>query len=234
MIEPSACAQIQIIDTGIGISADFLPYVFDRFRQADSTTTRPYGGLGLGLAIVRHLVEQHGGTIRADSAGEGKGATFTVNLPLLVTNATTSQPTSNPLQNGYSKLPSLDCIQVLVVEDHNDTRDFITMVLQESGAEVTAVASVQEAIEYLEQFNPHVLVSDIGMPSEDGYNLIRKVRDRESDRGNQIPAIALTAYARAEDQARALAAGFQMHVPKPVEPQELVAVVAKAVGREAP
>ncbi|XQQ07441.1 MAG: response regulator [Leptolyngbya sp. IPPAS B-1204] len=234
LIEPSACAQIQIIDTGIGISADFLPYVFDRFRQADSTTTRPYGGLGLGLAIVRHLVEQHGGTIRADSAGEGKGATFTVNLPLLVTNATTSQPTSNPLQNGYGKLPSLDCIQVLVVEDHNDTRDFITMVLQESGAEVTAVASVQEAIQYLEQFNPHVLVSDIGMPSEDGYNLIRKVRDRESDRGNQIPAIALTAYARAEDQARALAAGFQMHVPKPVEPQELVAVVAKAVGREAP
>ena len=233
-------AQIQIIDTGIGISADFLPYVFDRFRQADSTTTRPYGGLGLGLAIVRHLVEQHRGTIRADSEGEGKGATFTVALPLLVTSpsedalelqnsAASALESSQNSPNG--KLPSLNCIQVLVVEDHADTRDFVKMVLQESGADVTAVASVQEALQYLEQSRPHVLVSDIGMPTEDGYKLIRKVRDRESDQGNQIPAIALTAYVRAEDQAKALAAGFQMHVSKPVEPEELVAVVAKAVGR---
>jgi PAS domain S-box-containing protein len=239
--EGSEYAQIQIIDTGIGISAEFLPYVFDRFRQADSTTTRPYGGLGLGLAIVRHLVEQHQGTIRADSEGEGKGATFTVALPLLVTDPSETASNSQNLaassldsphsQNG--KLPSLDCIQVLVVEDHADTRDFVKMVLQQSGAEVTAVASVQEALQHLEQCQPHVLVSDIGMPTEDGYKLIRKVRDRESDWGNQIPAIALTAYVRAEDQAKALAAGFQMHVAKPVEPQELVAVVAKAVGRRA-
>jgi PAS domain S-box-containing protein len=246
-IETAEYAQIQIVDTGIGISADFLPYVFDRFRQADSTTTRPYGGLGLGLAIVHHLVQQHQGVIRVASEGEGKGATFTVNLPLLIS-AETEIPVIEPFsahsldtefaeadepdngdQNG--KAPLLAEIEVLIVEDHHDTRDFLAMVLQESGAEVTAVSSVPEAIQHLEQARPDVLVSDIGLPLEDGYKLIQKVRHRESTHGHHIPAIALTAYVRTEDQLRALSAGFQMHVSKPVEPQALIAAIAKAVGR---
>lgn len=233
--EASEYAQIQVIDTGIGINPDFLPYVFDRFRQADSTTTRPYGGLGLGLAIVQHLVEQHGGSIWADSEGEEKGATFTVNLPMLANCGTETfdpqhcQDSQDHNQNYRS--PSLDRIQALVVEDHEDTRDFITMILQEAGADVIAVASVSEALQYLEKANPHVLVSDIGMPEEDGYKLIRKIRDRELDGGTRIPAIALTAYARAEDQTRALEAGFAIHVPKPVEPQALIGIVAHIVGR---
>ncbi|MFM7220069.1 MAG: response regulator [Nodosilinea sp.] len=217
-------AQIRISDTGIGISASFLPHVFDRFRQADSTTTRPYGGLGLGLAIVHHLVEQHRGTIWVESAGEGQGTTFTVNLPLL-----TQPETQLPDQTaGQAQSFSLDQIQVLVVEDHSDTRDFITMVLQESGAEVVAVASVHEAVQYLERVTPDVLVSDIGLPLEDGYALLRKVRDREQQ-GQQIPAIALTAYARDEDQNQALEAGFHQHVTKPFAPEELIAAVASAV-----
>jgi CheY-like chemotaxis protein len=187
----------------------------------------------LGLAIVYHLVEQHQGAIWAESDGENKGATFTVNLPLLVTSTSESDVDSPEpslaLSNG--KLPSLDQVQVLVVEDHTDTREFITMVLQESGAKVTAVSSVSEALQYLEQTSPDVLVSDIGMPTEDGYKLIHKVRNREPDWGTHIPAIALTAYARAEDQSRALDAGFEMHVPKPVEPKELLNIVAQAVGR---
>ncbi|NJO77815.1 MAG: response regulator [Cyanobacteria bacterium RM1_2_2] len=249
-------AQIQIADTGIGISADFLPHVFDRFRQADSTTTRPYGGLGLGLAIVHHLVQQHQGLIRATSEGEGKGATFTVSLPLL----SSAKPEGARLGDGESQaaepaeqvattvamLPeigqpsggdhngkalSLSEIQVLIVEDHHDTRDFLAMVLQASGAEVTAVSSANEAIRHLEHAQPDVLVSDIGLPIEDGYKLIRKVRDSEATQGNHIPAIALTAYVRAEDQLRALSAGFEMHVAKPVEPEELIAAIAQAVGR---
>lgn len=228
--ETAEYAQIQVSDTGIGISADFLPHVFDRFRQADSTTTRPYGGLGLGLAIVHHLVEQHGGAIWADSDGEGKGSTFTVSLPLLAAEADeAAADASQADQNG--KVPSLDQVQVLVVEDHDDTRDFIVMVLQQAGAEVTAVASVNEALQHLECEQPHVLISDIGMPQEDGYKLIRQVRDQEANQEQHIPAIALTAYVRAEDQNKALEAGFEMHVAKPVEPGELVVLVARAVGR---
>lgn len=229
--EASEYAQIQVTDTGIGISADFLPHVFDRFRQADSTTTRPYGGLGLGLAIVHHLVEQHGGAIWANSEGEGKGSTFTVNLPLLSTSSVEAEPSELSQVELNGKAPSLEQIKVLVVEDHDDTRDFIAMVLKDSGAEVMAASSVNEAIQYLERVDPHVLISDIGMPMEDGYKLIRKVRDREANQDHHIPAIALTAYVRAEDQTKALEAGFEMHVAKPVEPMELVTAVAKAVGR---
>lgn len=241
-IEAMEYAQIQVSDTGIGISADFLPYVFDRFRQADSTTTRPYGGLGLGLAIVHHLVQQHQGVIRVASDGEGKGAIFTVNLPSLTAAETEkiepfpapSLPTSlaqlmNADQNG--EVPILAEIEVLIVEDHHDTRDFLAMVLQESGAEVTAVSSANEAIHHLEQAHPDVLVSDIGLPIEDGYKLIQKIRNQESTHGYHIPAIALTAYVRSEDQIKALSAGFEMHVAKPVEPQELIAAIAKVVGR---
>jgi PAS domain S-box-containing protein len=243
--------QIEVEDTGIGISADFLPYVFDRFRQADSTTTRPYGGLGLGLAIVHHLVQQHQGFIRATSEGEGKGASFTVSLPLLVSakpqdaepkgvasGADSARISLSPLEMSQpageehnGKVVSLAEIEVLIVEDHHDTRDFLAMVLQASGAEVTAVSSVNEAMQHLAQAKPDVLVSDIGLPVEDGYKLIRKVRDPEFMQGNHIPAIALTAYVRTEDQLRALSAGFEMHVAKPVEPQELIAAVAKVVGR---
>jgi PAS domain S-box-containing protein len=230
--EAAKYAQIQVIDTGIGISADFLPHVFDRFRQADSTTTRPYGGLGLGLAIVHHLVEQHGGAIWADSEGEGKGSTFTVNLPLLAVDPVETVAAELPQANQNGKAPSLAQIQVLVVEDHNDTREFIAMVLQQSGAEVTAVSSVNEAIQYLDHGQPHVLISDIGMPREDGYKLIQEVRQREVTPDQHIPAIALTAYVRTEDQIKVLEAGFETHVAKPVEPEELIAVVARTVGRK--
>jgi PAS domain S-box-containing protein len=223
-------AQIQVVDTGIGIDAEFLPYVFDRFRQADSTTTRSYNGLGLGLAIVYHLVEQHQGMIWAASEGEGKGATFTLNLPLL-TNSMLSAPPDADRLNHSNIMPSLHAVQVLVVEDHEDTREFITTVLQQFGAEVMAVSSVPEAIRYLEQTCPDVLVSDIGMPMEDGYELIHQVRNRESDHKTHIPAIALTAYVRTEDQSKALDAGFETHLSKPVEAETLVKVVAKAVGR---
>ncbi len=227
-------AQIQVIDAGIGISPDFLPYVFDRFRQADSSSTRSSGGLGLGLTIVRHLVELHKGKICAESAGEGKGATFTVQLPLLESDAKQETKGENgqksPASSPEPIAPRLDGVQVLVVEDNTDTREFIKIVLQQSGADVTAVESVREAMKCLDQSNPDVLVSDIAMPGEDGYQLIRMLRDLEQQRGGgKIPAIALSAYTRLEDQMQALSAGFQMHVSKPVAPTVLVATVAQLV-----
>ncbi len=227
-------AQIQVIDTGIGISPDFLPYVFDRFRQADTSSTRSYGGLGLGLTIVRHLVDLHGGKIAAESEGEGKGAVFTLHLPLV--GATDTRQEVRDEDRDGSLVPSpqplthtLDGVQVLVVEDNPDTRDFVKMVLEQSGAKVTDVASVSEAMVYLQGSHLHVLVSDIAMPGEDGYQLIRQVRSLEQQRGGKIPAIALTAYARLEDRMQALSAGFQMHLPKPVAPIELVTAVADLV-----
>jgi len=227
-------AQLQIIDTGVGISPDFLPYIFDRFRQADSSSTRSYGGMGLGLTIARHLVELHNGKIYAYSAGEDKGATFTVKLPLLEEGSEIRGQESGvcllPLTPSPQSLaPTLNGLQVLVVEDNTDTRDFIKVVLEQSGAEVTTVASVSEAMESLAQSSPDVLLSDIGMPGEDGYHLIRQVRDVEQQRGGKIPAIALTAYARLEDRMQALSAGFQMHLSKPVVPSELVQAVAQLV-----
>ncbi len=223
-------AQIQVIDTGIGISPDFLPYVFDRFRQADSSSTRTYGGLGLGLAIVRNLVELHGGTIHANSPGKEQGATFTVKLPLLKSPPLTAL---QPLPLPSSPLPSLSLfgVRVLVVDDQADTRDFITTVLEQCQAEVQAVASVQEALQVITQWKPDVLVSDIGMPDEDGYSLIRKVRSQPPELGGNIPAAALTAYARAEDRMRAIQEGYQLHLPKPIEAAELATVVARLAGR---
>ncbi|MBD2246126.1 ATP-binding protein [Nostoc sp. FACHB-888] len=222
-------AQIQVIDTGIGISPDFLPYVFDRFRQADSSSTRTYGGLGLGLAIVRNLVELHGGTIHANSPGKEQGATFTVKLPLL---KSPPLPALQPLPLP-SPLPSLSLlgVRVLVVDDQTDTRDFITTVLEQCQAEVQAVASVQEALQVITQWKPDVLVSDIAMPDEDGYSLIRKVRSQPPELGGNIPAAALTAYARAEDRMRAIQEGYQLHLPKPIEAAELTTVVARLAGR---
>ncbi len=223
--------EITVNDTGIGISSDFLPYVFERFRQEDSSTTRSYSGLGLGLAIVRHLVELHGGTVSVASPGEGQGTTFTVKLPLMpvarleTTNPERVHPT---VSSGvpFDNLPNLAGVRVLVVDDQADTRDFITTVLRECGAEVKAVESAASVLEAIPQWQPDILVSDIGMPEEDGYSLIRKVRALESQRERQIPAVALTAYARVEDRIQALSAGFAQHITKPVEPAELVAVVA--------
>ncbi|MBW4575973.1 MAG: response regulator [Aphanothece sp. CMT-3BRIN-NPC111] len=231
----SSYVQIKVRDTGIGITPQFLPYIFDRFRQADSTTTRSQGGLGLGLAIVRNLVELHCGNIYADSKGAGQGATFTVKLPLAgcqISDAEKAHPMESDVV-AIANLPSLKRLQVLVVDDDTDTRDFMTTVLEQYEAQVTAVASVSEAMEALEQLRPDVLVSDIGMPGEDGYGLISKVRALEEERGGRMPALALTAYARVEERTHALKAGFQMHMTKPIEPAELIAVVAQLAQQNA-
>ncbi|MBF2006888.1 MAG: PAS domain S-box protein [Chlorogloeopsis fritschii C42_A2020_084] len=233
---PISDAQITVKDTGVGISPDFLPYVFDRFRQADSSITRSYGGLGLGLAIVRHLVELHGGTVHVESLGKEQGTTFIVNLPLIKTeppkiHTQESIVNSPSFSLTPSLTPCLSGVRVLVVDDEADTRDFITTVLQESQAEVQAVSSVREALAAIECYKPDVLVSDIGMPEEDGYSLIRHLRSQPPEKGGKIPAAALTAYARAEDRRQAIQAGFQLHMPKPVDPSELVTVVASLVER---
>ncbi|MBD2004529.1 PAS domain-containing protein [Trichocoleus sp. FACHB-40] len=218
-------AQIKVKDTGVGISADFLPHVFDYFRQADSKITRSFGGLGLGLAIVRQLIELHGGTVSAESLGVGLGATFIVQLPLIKDESISKDEfNSSPIPDS-SSLP-LEGVRILVVDDEADTREFLTFALEEYGAETMVAASAAEALKALELYHPDVLLSDIGMPEEDGYSLIRKVRSLSLERGGSIKAVALTAYAREEDQERAISAGFQMHVAKPVEPAELVAAVS--------
>ncbi|MBV9867670.1 MAG: PAS domain S-box protein [Abitibacteriaceae bacterium] len=228
-----AQAQIIVTDTGQGISAEFLPHVFDRFRQANSTSTRTHGGLGLGLAIVRHLVELHGGRALVDSPGLGKGSTFTVKLPLAVINQPANAPVDGPERRsnkrekpGFFCPPALADLQVLIVDDEADSRDLLVSVLAQCGAKVQAVSSVAEAMQAVEQSPPDMIVSDIGMPNEDGYSFISKLRALPPERGGRTPAVALTAYARVEDRMRVLGAGFQMHVPKPVEPAELVAVLA--------
>jgi PAS domain S-box-containing protein len=216
-------AQIQVSDTGKGIRADFLPHVFECFRQSDASITRTHGGLGLGLAIVRHLVELHGGTVKAESSGEGQGATFTVKIPMMEGAGGAGEAGG---AGGELHPSPLTGVQILVVDDETDTREFLTFVLDECGAKVTAVSSAAEALEALQRFQPDALVSDIGMPNQDGYSLIRKLRALESSQERQIPAVALTAYARAEDRQEALAAGFQVHVSKPVNPDQLIAVIA--------
>ncbi|MDQ3804351.1 MAG: ATP-binding protein, partial [Acidobacteriota bacterium] len=223
-------AVVSVRDTGQGIAPEFLPHVFDRFRQADQTTTRRHGGLGLGLAIVRSLVELHGGSVTAESEGEGRGASFTVRLPLKAV----AQPAARfeaaatkPLgAEPEAQSPSLAGTRVLLVEDDEDALSLLRSILEGRGARVTAVASAAEAWAALEGAAHDVLVSDIGMPEEDGYSLVRRLREREASRGGKLPAVALTAYARDEDRTRALLAGFHAHVAKPVNPAELVAVVA--------
>jgi len=218
-------AQIQVSDTGIGIKPDFLKYVFDRFRQADGSTTRSHAGLGLGLAIARHLVELHRGTIHADSPGEGQGATFTVKLPLL--EAKKQQTPETAETSEIVSLPPLPLnnVRLLVVDDDTDTRNFLATALQQSGAAVRDVSSVTEALLAIQQYPPDILISDIGMPEEDGYTLIRKIRLLEPEKGGEIPAIALTAYAREEDSTEALAAGFHMYASKPIEPVKLINMI---------
>ncbi|MBD0334050.1 MAG: response regulator [Cyanobacteria bacterium Co-bin13] len=221
-------AQVQVTDTGIGIEPEFLPYVFERFRQADSTTTRTHGGLGLGLAIVRHLVEQHEGIIQADSRGRNQGSTFTVRLPLQqeLRQAPDQAPGSTAF-NPSGQATSLAGVQVLIVDDDVDTLAFLTYLLRTEGAQVTTAASAVEALEILGSEIPEVLLCDISMPDMDGYTLVQKLRTQMSDLQAQIPAIALTAHARLSDQEQALAAGFQRHLAKPVEPAVLVQTVAQ-------
>jgi PAS domain S-box-containing protein len=231
-----AQAVLRVSDTGQGIAAEFLPHVFERFRQADMGTTRQHGGLGLGLAIVRHLAELHGGTVEAESAGLGQGATFRLRLPLksppdaeerdepraTAASATAAAPRSD----------SLAGTRVLLVEDESDAREMLRAVLEAEGASVIAVGSASEAWDALEAGGCDVIVSDIGMPEEDGYTFVGRVRERDARRGTRTPAVALTAYTREEDRVRSFAAGFDAHVPKPVEPQELLSVVADLAGRD--
>jgi signal transduction histidine kinase/CheY-like chemotaxis protein len=231
--------EITVSDTGPGIDQEFLPYVFERFRQADSSITRKHGGLGLGLAIVRHLVELHGGTVEASNRGDGKGAVFLVKLPLMVIRAPAGAQSPelqriHPTVSGrvpFDCPPELHGIRVLAVDDEADARHLLAMVLERCGAEVKTCATAAEALAALDDYQPDLLISDIGMPEEDGYDLIRQVRAREAGRSEKIPAVALTAYARVEDRLRALTQGYNMHVPKPVEPAELAVVVASLTGQ---
>jgi len=216
---------LEVRDSGRGISAALLPHVFDRFRQADAR--RPITGLGLGLSIVRHLVDKHGGTIRAESPGDGRGATFTVTLPLCAQATLEAPPQRAPGPRG----PRLDDLRVLVVEDDADARLLLKDSLEIRGAVVLIATSVQEAVETFQRETPHVLVSDIRLPDGDGYALLARARAVDAASGRRTPAIALTAYPRVEDRARALEAGFAMHVPKPVAPDELASVIADVAGR---
>ncbi|WP_418006378.1 ATP-binding protein [Nostoc piscinale] len=223
---PAEYAQITISDTGRGISGDFLPYVFDYFRQADGTTTRKFGGLGLGLAIVRHLVELHGGTVQAASPGEGQGATFTVRLPLIPT----AKLNHNEIAPHNFSDFNFHGLQVLLVDDDTDSRELIAFLLEQYGFQVTQAQSAHDALSILEQAKFDLLISDIGMPNMDGYTLIRHIRKLLPDQGGQIPAIALTAYAGEVDQQLAIAAGFQEHISKPIEPMVLMQIILTTVG----
>ncbi|VXD19667.1 PAS/PAC sensor hybrid histidine kinase [Planktothrix serta PCC 8927] len=224
-------AQIQVIDTGCGISPEFLPFVFERFRQADGSTTRSHGGLGLGLAIVRHLAQMHGGQVQAESPGLGLGATFTVKLPLLEPESFKAPTTPSPASDRelVTSQVLLSGLRVLVVEDEADTRELIRVTLQEYGATVMAVETALEALELIRKSPFEVLVSDLGMPEINGYELIQRVRTLAPEVGGQIPAIALTAYASAEDRQKALDLGFEQHISKPVDPLALALMIAKIV-----
>ncbi|NJL37175.1 MAG: PAS domain S-box protein [Leptolyngbyaceae cyanobacterium SM1_4_3] len=225
----SSYAQITITDTGKGILPDFLPYVFDQFRQESSATTRRFGGLGLGLAIVRYLVELHGGTIQADSPGEGQGATFTVKLPLMP-----HQPITQPDPKPSELSLNLQGTRILVVDDDDNTREFLAFLLELHGANVIATATASEALTTLTQFKPEVLLSDIGMPDMDGYMLMQQIRALPAEQGGTILAIALTAYAGEIDYQQSMAAGFQLHLPKPVEPEVLIGAIVSLLGQPAP
>ena len=230
----SSHVEIVVTDTGEGIAAAVLPYVFDRFRQGDSSSTREHGGLGLGLALVKHLVELHGGTVEAQSAGAGQGATFIVTLPLATADMAAAPARLHPTAASAATLPPgrrLDGMRVLVVDDDRDALDLATSILSGAGAHVRTCLSAAEAFTVLQEWRPDVLVSDIEMPGEDGYSLIRKVRALASEQGGKTPAVALTAYGRTQDRMLSLTAGYSMHVPKPVEPGELTTIIASVAAR---
>jgi PAS domain S-box-containing protein len=232
--------EITVSDNGIGIEEHFLPHVFERFRQADSSSTRQHGGLGLGLAIVRHLVELHGGTVRAESAGDGRGAVFTVCLPIASAHDAAALPQGDSAtalnqaaETGDNSAHATDLtgLRVLVVDDDSDTREMISKMLNQYGAKVCTASSSVEALEAFHEWQPNVLVSDLGMPGEDGFTLIGKVRTLTPEQGGNIPAAALTAYIRDEDRQQALAAGYQTHISKPVDPTTLARAVAGLAKR---
>ncbi|GMU05245.1 hybrid sensor histidine kinase/response regulator [Corallococcus caeni] len=234
----NSSVELTVEDSGQGIPEAFLPHVFERFRQADSGTTRKTGGLGLGLSIVRHIVEMHGGTVSAASEGEGRGATFTVRLPVSVTQPRdpAMPPSPRPPVPGRAPMPppELGGVKVLVVDDEEDARELLRTLLEDCGAHVATAGSAAEGLQVLQVEHPDVLVSDIGMPGTDGYGFIKQVRALPDEKGGRTPAVAITAYARSEDRTRVLRAGFQSHVPKPVEPGELLAVLASLAGRYQP
>jgi CheY-like chemotaxis protein len=218
--------EIRVDDDGCGIDPAFLPHVFDRFRQADASTTRRQGGVGLGLAIVDHIVRLHEGTVAASSPGIGRGSTFVVTLP--VREAPASEHYKRTAPTPWAGTASiLRGRKILLVDDEVDSRDYVTQVLTSAGADVTSVASSKDALDALAHVRPDIVLSDIGLPGEDGYAFIRQVRARSRDEGGMVPALALTGYARPEDAARAREAGFDMHVPKPIESSALVGVVAR-------
>jgi PAS domain S-box-containing protein len=226
--------QVSVIDTGEGIAPEFLPYIFDRFQQGDSSTTRRHGGLGLGLAIVKQLIELHGGNVRVQSDGLGKGAAFSVRLPLTAAYSEPEKeghpPEATPRENPPMPEVSLTGIQVLVVDDEIDARDLVKKLLETAGATVSTAGSASEAMELIRAGRPDVLVCDIGMQEEDGYSLIRRLRAIEKKEGGVLPAVALSAYARSEDRTKAIRSGFQIHLAKPVEPTELLAVISSLAG----
>jgi CheY-like chemotaxis protein len=229
--------EIVVSDTGQGISPDFLPHVFDRFRQADQKASRQHGGMGLGLAIVRHLVELHGGNVSATSEGEGQGATFTVRLPIspiyqVDPSGARVHPAARDLLPANDTTERLDGLRILIVDDEPDTRDLLRQGLEYCGANVRLAGSAAEAVDAIVAEVPDILISDIGMPGIDGYDLIRQIRQLPADTGGKVAAIALTAYTRVEDRLQALRAGYDMHVPKPVELAELVAVAASVARRQ--
>jgi CheY-like chemotaxis protein/anti-sigma regulatory factor (Ser/Thr protein kinase) len=226
---------IIVRDTGRGIEPEFMPHIFERFRQADMSSMRRAGGLGLGLSLANHLVELHGGTIEAESAGAGQGATFTVRLPVRAVYTVQPEESKAEAAPPPAGAKSLAGVRALIVDDEEEARLLLTLMLQNYGAEAVAVSSGKDALELLawqtldERFD--VLICDIGMPKEDGYTVMRKVREEPPDKGGEIPAVALTAYGRAEDRLRALKAGFQMHVTKPVDPDELSVVILSLLKR---
>jgi CheY-like chemotaxis protein len=225
--------EVTVNDSGRGIKSEFLPYVFERFRQADASTTRQYGGLGLGLSIVKQLVELHGGHIRVTSAGEGLGATFIVSLPMAAVHGDEKRehPTSRYTSELECEDIKLDDLCVLVIDDEPDARELIRRVLSQCNAHVITAASAEEGLKILLAQRPNVIVSDVGMPEKDGYQFIREVRSLSASDGGRTPAIALTAFARSEDRTRAMRAGYQVHISKPIEPQELIATVGSLAGQ---
>jgi signal transduction histidine kinase/DNA-binding NarL/FixJ family response regulator len=229
--EPCPGIRLEIRDTGQGIDPKFIPYVFDRFRQGDSASTRSHGGLGIGLAIVRYVVQQHGGRVSAHSDGMGRGATFAIELPADTPQSQSSTAVAPPVNASKNHLPQVQGVRALVVDDEPDARELIATVLRQAGAVVKTADSVATALDHLRESTPDILVSDIAMPVQDGYMLVRQIRESSDPKQRDLPAIALTAYAREEDKRRAIAAGFHSHLAKPIDPAELIARISQLAAR---